>query len=808
MPHGGRMELNMQKERFLKAYKTLEFDKILEKVASCAQTPGAKQLCLELEATYDRDNVSRLQAETTDSRRLITYKGTPSFGSIRDVSEHVSRAEKGAVLTPKELLEIANIFRTCRGLIDYFKTDRNFETVLDEVFLRLIPNKFLEDKITKAIVSEDTVSDDASPNLGTIRRKIRGANSRIRDVLQKYITSPSYSKYLQENIITIRSGRYVIPVKSEYRNEIKGLVHDTSSTGSTLFTEPMAVVEINNELKVLEKEEAAEIERILYELSADTAAYSEALRLDYYNMTYLAAVFARGRFSVETDGTSPILSEEKRVDLKKARHPLLNRDTAVPIDIRLGGEFDSLIITGPNTGGKTVSLKTLGLFALMHQAGLHIPADEKSVMCVFDNILADIGDEQSIEQSLSTFSAHMTNIVNIMNTVDEGSLVLFDELGAGTDPIEGAALAISVLEEVRKTGALCASTTHYAELKAFAIDTDGVCNASCEFDVETLKPTYKLVIGTPGRSNAFAIASKLGLSDDIINRAKKSVNAENRRFEEVISKLDAERAEMERLKEETQKMRDEFDAYKKDAEAKIERRLSDSEKELERARNQARGMVNSAKASSDFIFAQLSEVQKHKEKQDLGEKLKQARDAVRKELRDSSDKYDPVIEETVDENYVLPRPLKIGDEVIVTTLGKIGTVKTLPDKGGNLTVSVGMISTRVKVESLRLNEGKKAPKQKAATPKNTEYSSIVRQSIKPEIDVRGYTGDDAWFAIDKYFDEAQLAGFSTVTVIHGKGTGALRAALTREFKADKRIKSFRAGVYGEGDSGVTVVEFK
>ena len=798
------------KERFLKAYTTLEFDKIRKRLADCAVTSGAKQLCLELEATYSREKIAHLQAETTDSRRLITYKGHPSFGSIKEISEQVSRAEKGALLTPKELLEVANILRTCRGLIDYFKTDRSFETVLDEVFGRLIPNKFLEDKILKAIVSEETISDDASPNLGAIRRKMRGSNSRIRDVLQKYITSPSYSKYLQENIITLRSGRYVIPVKSEYRNEIKGLVHDTSSSGSTLFIEPMAVVEINNELKVLEKEEASEIEKILYELSADTAAYSEALRLDYYNMTYLAAVFARGRLSVEMDGVSPILLEDRRIDLKKARHPLLDKVAAVPIDIRLGGEFDSLIITGPNTGGKTVSLKTLGLFALMHQAGLHIPADEKSEMCVFGDILADIGDEQSIEQSLSTFSSHMTNIVNIMNKVDGGCLVLFDELGAGTDPVEGAALAMAVIEAVRKTGALCASTTHYAELKAFAIDTDGVCNASCEFDVETLRPTYKLVIGTPGRSNAFAIASKLGLSDEIIDRAKRSVNSENRRFEQVISKLDSERAEMERLKEEAQKMRDELEAYKARSEREIERRLNDSERELERARTQARGMVNSAKASSDFIFAQLAEVQKHKEKADLGDKLKAARDAVRRELRDNSDKYDPVEKETFDDDYTLPRPLKIGDEVIVTTLGQTGTVKSLPDKNGNLTVSVGIISTRVSVDAVRLNEKKKAgqSKQKPKTPKLSEYSSIVRQDIKPEIDVRGFTGDDAYLAVDKYFDEAQLAGFSTVTVIHGKGTGALRAALTQQFRTDKRIKSFRSGVYGEGDSGVTVVEFK
>lgn len=751
----------------------------------------------------------KLQSETTDSRRLITYKGTPSFGGIKDIAPHVSRAEKGAMLTTGELMEVGNVFRTCRGLIDYYKTDKTFDTVLDEVFARLVPNKFLEDKISRSIISQDSISDDASPELGTIRRKMRGANAKIREVLQRYITSPSYSKYLQENIITIRSGRYVIPVKSEYRNEIKGLVHDTSSTGSTLFVEPMAVVEINNEIKVLEKEESSEIERILYELSADVAAYSEPLRLNYYNITYLAAVFARGRLSLEYDGISPELVSERRVELNKARHPLLDKSTAVPIDIRIGGEFDTLIITGPNTGGKTVSLKTLGLLALMHQSGLHIPAAENSKMCIFEDILADIGDEQSIEQSLSTFSAHLTNIVRIMNTVGSECLVLFDELGAGTDPVEGAALATSILEAVRKTGALCASTTHYAELKAYAIDTDGVCNASCEFDVETLKPTYKLIIGTPGRSNAFAIAAKLGLSGDIISNAKRHVNAESRRFEEVISKLDAERAEMERLKEQTKKEREEFSAYKAAAERDTAKRLADAEKELERARVQARGMVNSAKASSDFIFAQLAEVQKHKDKQDLADKLKQTREAVRKELRESSDKYDPVTEQASNDDYVLPRPLKVGDKVRVMTIGSDGEVKTLPDKNGNLTVSVGALSTRVNVKALRLLDTPNVTiKSGGKTYKTSEYSSVVRQSIKPEIDVRGFTGDDAWLAIDKYFDEAQLAGFSSVTIIHGKGTGALRAAITRELKADKRVRSFRAGVYGEGDSGVTVVEFK
>ncbi len=799
----------MQKERFEKSYVTLEFDKILQMLSQCAFTEGGKALCTETQVFYDSGKIAHLQAETTDSRRMIVCKGTPSFGGVKDISGHISRAEKGAMLTPGELLEVANVFRTSRGLLEYYKADKTFDTVIDEVFLRLIPNKFLEDKIYRAIISQDTISDEASPNLSSIRRRMRGANGKIRELLQKYITSPSYSKFLQENIITIRSGRYVIPVKSEYRNEIKGLVHDTSSSGSTLFIEPMAVVTINNEIKVLEKEESSEIERILYELSADVSAYAEGLRLDCYNITYLDAVFARGRFSLEYDGISPVLISERRVDLKKAKHPLLDKSTAVPIDIRIGGAFDTLIITGPNTGGKTVSLKTLGLLSMMHQSGLHIPADEKSEMCVFGNILADIGDEQSIEQSLSTFSAHMTNIVSIMKAVNGESLVLFDELGAGTDPVEGAALATAILESVRKCGALCASTTHYAELKAYAIDTEGVCNASCEFDVETLRPTYKLVIGTPGRSNAFAIASKLGLDDDIISNAARYVNSENRRFEEVISKLDAERAEMERMKEETRSLRDEFEAYKNTSEKEIEKRLAASERELQKARDQARSMVNSAKASSDFIFAQLSEVQKHKEKQDLGEQLKKARDAVRKELRDNSDKYDPVRKEISNEDYVLPRPLKIGDNVLVTTLGSNGVVKTLPDKNGNLNVSVGALSTRVNVKSLRLADAPNVTvKSGGKSYKPSEYSSVVRQSIKPEIDVRGFTGDDAWFAIDKYFDEAMLAGFSTVTVIHGKGTGALRAAITAEIRADKRVKSFRAGVYGEGDSGVTVVEFK
>lgn len=798
----------MNDNNFLKSVKTLEFDKIRELAVSMAPTDGAAELMCSLYPTYDGDKARALQKETSAAYTLYMAKGMPSFGNVKNILPVVDRAGKGASLSPASLLDVANVFRTASSLLEYIKTDKKGETVLDDIFARLIPNKFFCDRIQRSIISADNIADEASAALSDIRRKIKLANNKIRETLQKYITGTSYSKYLQENIVTQRNGRYVVPVKSEYKNEIKGLVHDTSSSGATFFIEPIAVVEANNELKVLQNKENDEIEKILYELSACVAEYADSLRLDYYNITYLAGVFTRARLSVYYDGFEPVFNNEKKIVLKKARHPLLDREKTVPTDISLGGEYTTLVITGPNTGGKTVCLKTIGLFALMAQSGLHIPAAEGSTLCVFEDVLADIGDEQSIEQSLSTFSSHMVNIVNIMKSVNENSLVLFDELGAGTDPVEGAALAMAVLDEVKSKNALCASTTHYAELKAYAVETDGVINGSCEFDVQTLKPTYRLIIGTPGRSNAFAIAERLGLNEKIINAAKQNVHTENKRFEDVISRLDSERNEMEAEKKKTEEIRRELEEYKEKTAAELEKRLNAAQKELEDAQEKARGMIDSAKASSDFIFNQLSELQKKKDKQNLAEELKKTRAAVRDNLRENEDKFCVTADET-DSGYELPRELKLGDEVILANIKKQGTVTALPDKNGNLTVEIGSLTTKTNIKNIRLlgTVGVTVTKGKKKYSEG-EYRSAVRADFKPEIDVRGENGEDAWYMVDKFIDEAVMAKFTTVTVIHGKGTGALRAALQKCFKTDKRVKSYRAGAWGEGDSGVTVLELK
>ncbi len=799
--------------QFEKAIRTLEFEKVLERLADAAQTEGARERAMRVRPQTSLSRIRRFQGQTSDALKLASVKGTPSFGGVTDVAGIVGRAEKEAILTPEELLRVAKLLRVARGLLDYINTDKRFETSLDEIFDRLIPNRFLEEKITRAIPAEDLIADEASPALGDIRRKMRGANARIKELLQKYTQGGNASKYLQDNIVTVRGGRYVVPVKAEYRNEVKGLVHDTSASGATLFIEPLSVVEANNELKFLEGQEAKEIERILSELSAHVAECSSALTLDYQNITELAFIFAKAELSHRMDGREPRMTEDGPVVLKRARHPLLDPKKVVPIDVMLGGDFDTLVITGPNTGGKTVTLKTLGLFSLMAQSGLHIPASDESALRVFDSIFADVGDEQSIEQSLSTFSSHMVNIVSIMEEVTEDSLVLFDELGAGTDPVEGAALAISILEETRAAGALCAATTHYAELKAFALDTEGVCNASCEFDINTLRPTYRLVIGTPGKSNAFAISEKLGLSKHIIDRAGALVSGENKRFETVIEQLEINRREMERDAKETERLRREYETFRRQADAEIEGLRASAERELERARQQAVSIVSSAKASSEFIFSQLEELQRKKESEHLAGELESARRQIRANLKASEGFIDPVIKRDT-EGYVLPRPLEIGDEVILVNLDMTGKVMSTVDKDGCVQVQSGVIRTKVKVSEVMLVDGKTVslkPSPDSKKPRMATQKSVraaVARDFRPELDLRGEYTDDAWLKTDKYLDDAHLTGIKSVTLIHGKGTGALRKALWDRLKKDKRVASFRAGAYGEGDYGVTVVDLK
>ncbi|MBQ8141200.1 MAG: endonuclease MutS2 [Clostridia bacterium] len=786
-----------------KTISTLEFDKIKNMLAAAAATAGASSLALELTPSDNIDFVLRAQKRTTDAKRLADAKGMPSFGGVTDTGGICERADKGATLTPRELMDTAILLRTARSLKEYIRSNKTFDTVLDEVFERLIVQRPLEDKIFRSIISEDMISDEASPALSDIRRKIRATNTKIKDTLKNYV-SGSYSKYLQENIVTMRNGRYVVPVRAECKGDVKGLIHDTSSSGATIFVEPMAVVDANNELRILEAKEAHEIERILSELSAEVGALSEQINLNYLNITELAFAFACAELSRRMNACEPQICEEREIELRRARHPLIDAEFVVPINVSLGRGYDTLIITGPNTGGKTVTLKTLGLFSLMAQSGLHIPADEGSRLCVQEKILVDLGDEQSIEQSLSTFSSHMVNIVSIVGERNEHSLVLFDELGAGTDPVEGAALAVAVIEDIRSAGALCAATTHYAELKAYALDTEGVCNASCEFDVETLRPTYKLVIGTPGKSNAFAISSKLGLPERIIRRADGYVSQENKKFESVIGELEAKRFELDRELESAKLAREEYEKYRAESETLIKEKLASAEKTLDTARSKAQTMVDSAKASSEFIMAQMDRLRKEKDSERLGEELDRARKELREHLRSNEGKYNPTIERKRDGKYVLPRALRRGDEVLIVSLDKKAVVTDLPDKNGKVGVQAGIIRTKADLSDLILIEEENA----AQSTKKASYRMTVNREFRDEIDLRGRTGDEAWSAVDKYLDEAQLAGFSTVRLIHGKGTGALKNALWAYLKKDGRIASFRIGKYGEGDGGVTVVELK
>ena len=789
-----------------KTITTLEFDKIRQILAELCPTEGAANQALVLTPVYHIEAARKRQARTTDARRLCDAKGMPSFGGAKDISDVTERALKGAVLTPRELLDVAVILRSSRQLLEYIRSNRLFDTVLDEVFDRLIPNRQIEDRIFRSIISEDMIADEASSALADVRRKIRAANVKVREVLAKY-TGGSYSKYLQENIVTQRNGRFVIPVKAEHRKDISGLIHDTSSSGATIFIEPMAVVEANNELSLLESREAHEIEKVLTDLSTLVASIAPSLNLNYRNITELAFVFGCAELSARFDGCEPEFAETRECKLIRARHPLIDKKAVVPVSLSIGGEYDTLIITGPNTGGKTVTLKTLGLFAIMAQCGLHIPCDEGSKLCIFEKILVDLGDEQSIEQSLSTFSSHMVNIVSVIKERNDRSLVLFDELGAGTDPVEGAALAIAVIEDVRAAGAICIATTHYTELKTYAIDTQGVCNASCEFDVETLRPTYKLIIGTPGKSNAFAISAKLGLPDSIVARAGELVSSENKRLDSVLGELEAMRIDAQRKLEETARMKAEYEAFKRESEAEIEKREKQSEKLLEDARAKARNMVDSAKISSDFIMEQMDKLQKQRESERLGEELAQARRDIREHLRTNSEKFDPVERRKI-ENYKLPRPLKKGDEVYVATLDKTGYLLEDPDRGGKVMAQIGLIKTKVKVSDLQLVENEVKVSKNGKEHKLSQVRVSVSRDFKGEVDLRGKTGDEAWSIVDKYFDDAAIAGFRTVRLIHGKGTGALKNALWAYLKRDSRVDKFRIGQFGEGDGGVTVVELK
>lgn len=777
-----------------KSIRILEFDKILNMLVSVSPTVGAKKRASALLPSSNPDTVKRRQELTANAKKMAGIKGAPSFGGMPEILDSIEKAEKNSILSPREILDVASVLQSTRALIEYIHSDALERCTLTEFFDQLVPNKALESKIFKAIISEDLISDDASPALADIRRKIRYQTNRIREVLQSFLLGDN-AKHLRDSIVTMRNGRYVLPVKSENKNEIKGLIHDTSGTGATLFIEPMGVVEANNELRTLMGAEQAEIERILTEFSSEISDFGMQLEKNYRNITEIAFYFACSELSYKMNAVEPAINSKKYVSLERARHPLLDKTKVVPINISLGEEYKMLVITGPNTGGKTVTLKTLGLFALMAQSGLQIPADNAD-MCIFDGVFADIGDEQSIEQSLSTFSAHMLSVVSILNGVTENSLALFDELGAGTDPIEGAALAQSILESILSKNALCASTTHYAELKAFALNTENVSNASCEFDINTLKPTYRLIIGAPGKSNAFLISQKLGVPESVVSRAMALTSDDSKSFEAVIEKLEIARVAMEKEKEEATRLRKEFEVFKNKAEAELKDKLGRAQKESDELLRRAQQTISGARASAELIFDKLEKLQK--DSSNYNEKKK----SIREKLYEADDIYNPV--EEIDENYVLPRPLVKGDTVILRNIGTEAVLLENPDKNGNVLVKSGIAQTKTNVKNLMLVTEKREVKQAPIAKTRNTVSSTFSISL----DVRGKNIEEAWIDVDKYLDEAILHGVKSTTIVHGKGTGALRKGLWEFFRKDKRIKKYRNGEYGEGDFGVTVVELK
>ncbi len=788
-------------------YKVLELDKILELLASETSCEGAAKIARGIEPSSDLGEARRRMEDTAAAMLLTARFGSPSFGQLKDVTDVLRRAEAGASLSMRELLDIAETLRIIRSMRGWFENCTDTKTCLDDRFNALSPNKYLEEKIKEAIVSEEEIADSASPELSDIRRKIRAASSRVREKLDKMIRSPEYQKLLQDPIVTIRGGRFVVPVKSEHRGEVPGLIHDTSSSGATVFIEPMAVVEANNELRVLLSREQAEIERILAELSAEAGSFGAAIIGNYMILVELNFIFAKSRLAYKMKATQPILTQDRHILLRRARHPLLDPKTAVPIDVELGGDFDTLVITGPNTGGKTVTLKTIGLLTLMAMCGLMPPVGDGSVLSVFDAIYADIGDEQSIEQSLSTFSAHMKNLIRILDEADDGSLVLMDELGAGTDPVEGAALATAIIERLRMKGARIAATTHYAELKAYAVNTPGVENGSCEFDIATLRPTYRLLVGVPGRSNAFAISERLGMDSALVNRAKELVSGENQRLEDMVSKLEEHRQKLENELEQARAVR----ASAESAGQKAERRLTELEnmrqKEIERAKSEARQIIERARTEAEQMMTELDTIRKEKNSAEFAARIQEAKSRLRSRLAAAEEAVDPVLHK-IRGQYKLPRPLKEGDEVIIIDIDKKGIVLSPADSNGNVMVQAGIIKTRVGIDNLRLVESNVGSVNRTAPPVGTvkgESSRAVR-SVKTELDLRGMLTDEGILELDRFIDQALMSGIGQITVIHGKGTGAMRAAVHKHLKSHPSVRGFRLGVYGEGETGVTIVE--
>lgn len=783
-----------------KEFTTLEFDKVLAALAEHAISPAAKELCLSLSPAETREDAEKALGQTASAEKLLLNFGAPSFGSLKDVTGACARAQNGAQLAPSELLAAANVLKLTERLKKFLDEHLDERDALSEDRYSLVPNNYLADKILSSFVGEDEVADGASPALREIRRKQAQARNKIKSSLDSLVRSQQTQKYLQENIVTQRNGRYVIPVKAEYRSEIAGLVHDTSSSGATLFIEPMSVVNANNELSELDAKERAEIDRILSALSSEVGDYAETISEDFRTARFFDFCFAKARYAAALRAVRPELNENGVIQAEKARHPLISKDKCVPIDIALGDKYSALIVTGPNTGGKTVSLKTTGILCLMAKSGLFVPCRGEAKIGFFDRVFADIGDEQSIEQSLSTFSAHMANISSILTQITPNSLVLMDELGSGTDPVEGAALAIAIIEQMQATGARIMCTTHYAELKLYALQTPDVENASCEFDVATLKPTYRLIIGIPGKSNAFAIASMLGISEDIINNAKFHLDNESVKVERVLADLEISKKtaqfDIERAEHIRQKAADEL----KKAREEREKILADAEKDAQKSRQKALDMIESARREAQVVTDELDRLRKEKERADFKKNI----EATRVATEDRLDKLEEKIETRPKEKKKpLERPLKVGDSVRVYSMNKEGEVLEEP-KNGKVMLQIGSVKMRFPLEDLEIIKPKQ-PKQQQTT---LDIESRATRRAVSELDLRGVTVMEAERMVDEYIDECSLSGLKVVSVIHGKGTGALRAAVQQRLKRNKLVESYRLGTFGEGESGVTIVTLK
>ena len=788
-------------EQYQKSLTKLELDKVLALLADHASSPAAKERCLAVRPLDDAEDIRLLQAQTSAACKLITLKGSPSFGGIVDVGASLSRADRGGCLSPEELLRVATVLKAARTAKEYAEGDA-VESGLDIFFRQLTPNKFFEERIFTSILSKDEIADAASSELASIRRKIRQQSSKIRESLQKIITSPTYAKILQEPIVTIRSDRFVVPVKAECKSQLPGLVHDVSSSGSTFFIEPMSAVNGNNELRELFVAERKEIERILAELSAEAAARQESINLNYEMLVTLDCIFARAKLSFAMHGIEPVIRTDGKLELKRARHPLIDAKKVVPVSLSLGVDFDTMVITGPNTGGKTVTLKTIGLLTLMAECGLHIPADDGSSIAIFETVLADIGDEQSIEQSLSTFSSHMRNIVEILQACDRDSLILFDELCAGTDPAEGAALAIALIEFCRKCGAKVATTTHYAELKLYAMRTAGVINASCEFNVETLQPTYRLLIGIPGKSNAFAISRRLGLDEKIIEDAHSMVSQNDVNFEDVLTQLEQQRQQMEQAKVEAEQLRMETEKQKEKSDEYYAQIKAERDKAVQQARKEAQYIIEDARRTANNVYEELKQLRKQAKDGAFVEGSNEKQAALRRSLNEAEGKLRE--KQEVRQRPAASRAIRVGDTVELLKFGSKATVLAV-NKDGSYQLQAGIMKVNAKPDEVYLLENETQAKAKKLMEGKVRD---LKSAAQPELDIRGMAVDEALPVLDNFLDAAYMGNLPNARIIHGKGTGVLRKAVQDELRRCKYVKSFRLGVYGEGEDGVTIAEFK